>query len=475
MKIRNRLFILIMAAVIASAQWVPAFAVSQDSTVKITDGDVKVTASEESAESEGTFRTTIRKEVKAEAAIVIDAETGEILYGKDAYSKREPASTTKIVTCLVALDKLELDQEIKVKTKAVEMGNIIGVKKGEKFTAEQLMYALMVHSANDAAVALAEEIAGSEDEFAKLMTQKAKQLGANSTNFQNANGLNWAWHDQHYTTAYDLAIITKEAMKNKDFRKMVSAAEYTIPKTNKSAERHLYSSNKFLWTDEIYKEVLKEARKDSPEEKIYRPEYEGVIGVKTGLTSTAGACLVGAKDVNGRELIAVVLDSGDDQRWKDMMAMWDYCIDEFYLTYPQMKAGSEVAKIRVKRGEVRKVQAVAAEEIAATITKEEDYSNVDTEIVKYDLKAPVKKGDVVGKVKVLYDGKVINQKLLIAAETIEKGGFLSIFGIPDWLAPFVYITVILLLLIILIKSKLKQMRREKARRKREERRRRDNV
>ena len=159
MKIRNRLFILIMAAVIACAQWVPAFAVSQGSE-----------------EPEGTYTTKIRQEVKAEAAVVIDAETGDILYGKDAYSKREPASTTKIVTCLVALDHLELDQQIKVKTKAVEMGNIIGVKKGEKFTAEQLMYALMVHSANDAAVALAEEIAGSED--CPVKTCKSTSLAA---------------------------------------------------------------------------------------------------------------------------------------------------------------------------------------------------------------------------------------------------------------------------------------------------------
>ena len=453
MKIRNRLFILIAAAVIASAQWVPAFAASKEST-----------------EQEGTFKSEIRQAVEAEAAIVIDSRTGDILYGKDAYSKREPASTTKIVTCLVALDHLEMDQVVKVKNDAVEMGNILGVKKGEKFTAEQLMYALMVHSANDAAVALAEEIAGSEDEFAKLMNQKAKQLGANNTNFQNANGLNWAWHDKHYTTAYDLAIITKEAMKNKDFRKMARTVEYTIPKTNKSGERHLINSNKFLWDDEVYKAVVKEAQEDSPEEKIYRPEYDGVIGVKTGLTSTAGACMVAVKDVNGRELIGVVLNSEDDQRYKDLMAMWDFCIDEYYLTYPQFKAGKEVKKIRVKRGEVRKVQAVAAEDISATITKEEQYKNVSTEVVKYELKAPVKKGDVVGKVKVYYDDKVINQRNLIAAETVEKGGFLSLFGVPDKLAPFVYITIALLALIIFINSRMKAMKRAKARRKREERR-----
>lgn len=457
MKIRNRLFILIMVIAIASAQWVPAFAVSQDST-----------------EKEGTFTTKIRKEVQAEAAVVIDAETGEILFGKDAYSKREPASTTKIVTCLVVLDHLELNDVIKVKTNAVEMGNMINVRRGEKFTVEQLLYALMVHSANDAAVALAEEISGSEEEFAKLMNQKAKDLGAKNTNFQNANGLNWAWHDQHYTTAYDLAIITQAAMKDKTFRKLVGTAEYTIPKTNKTKERHLITSNKFLWTDSIYESVKKEVKEDNPDEKVYRPEYEGVIGVKTGLTSTAGACMVAAKDSNGRELIAVVLDSEDDQRYKDLMAMWDYCLDEYYDTYTEMKKGEEVAKIRVKRGEVRKVQAIAKEEIAATITKDEKKSKIETEVIKYELKAPVKKGDVVGKVKVYYEDKVINQRTLVAAETVEKGGFLSIFGIPDWLAPFVYITVLLLALIIAINYKLKQMKREKARRKREERRR-NNV
>ena len=453
MKIRNRLFILVLAAVIACAQWVPAFAAPKDSTKQETQTAAKV-----------------RQDVEAEAAIVIDADTGEILYGKDAYSKREPASTTKIVTCLVALDELELDQEIRIKSKHDQLGNVIGIKKGEKFTAEQLIYAMMVHSANDAAVALAEEIAGSEEEFAKLMTQKAKQLGAKNTNFQTANGMNWAWCTEHYTTAYDLATITQEAMKDKTFRKIVRTAEYTVPKTNKSDERHLISSNKFLWDETIYATAKKEAQKDNPEEKLYKPEYDGVIGVKTGLTSTAGACLVAVKDVNGRELIGVVLNSSDDGRYKDLMKMWDYCTEEYYNTYPQYNAGKDVAKIRVKRGEVRKVQAVAAEDIAATITKKEQYSNVSREIVKYKLKAPVKKGDVVGKVEVYYEDKLINQRNIVAAETVEKGGFLSIFGIPDWLAPFVYITIVLLALIIFISSRLKASKRAKARKKREERR-----
>jgi ABC-type dipeptide/oligopeptide/nickel transport system ATPase component len=192
------------------------------------------------------------------------------------------------------------------------------------------------------------------------------------------------------------------------------------------------------------------------------------------ILSSAGKIVSGSILFNGKELIGVVLNSEDDQRYKDLIDMWDYCEDKFYDTYVQIEAGEDVTKVRVKRGEVRKVQAVAAEDIAATIAKEEKRSKIDTEIVKKDLKAPVKKGDVVGKVKVYYDGKLINQRNLVAAETVEKGGFLSIFGIPDWLAPFIYITVALLALIIFINYKMKERRRAKARRKREERRR-ENV
>lgn len=453
MKIRNRVFILIMIIAIASAQWVPAFAASKDNSG---------TAAAASAKA--------RQDVEAEAAIVIDADTGEILYGKDAYSRREPASTTKIVTCLLALEHLEMDQKVTVKSDAVEMGNIIGVQEGEVFTAEQLIYAMMVYSANDAAVALAEEIGGTEDNFCEMMNQKAKACGAKKSNFQNPNGLNWAWDDQHYTTAYDLAVITQKAMEDETFREIVSTVEYDIPKTNKSKAKHLTTTNKFLWTEEIYNEVLKEAQEKDKDATVYMPEYSGVLGIKTGLTSTAGACMVSAIDYNGRELIAVVLHSEDDERYKDLISMWEYCKEAYYDTYPQMKAGEEVTKIRVKRGEARKVAAVAEEAVAATIDKGESSAKIKTEVEKYDLKAPVEKGDVVGVVKV-YNGKeLINERNLIAAETVEQGGFLSIFGIPDWMAPFVHIAFVLVVLILFVMYWLKKMKRDQARRRREERR-----
>jgi len=178
MKLKNKVLILIMTIAIASTSWVPAFAVSKD---KIKDAAAQAACP-----------------VEAEAAIVMDAETGKILYEKDAYTKREPASVTKIVTCLVALDHLEMDQKITVKSNGNPTGNVINVKAGEVFTAEQLIYALMLPSANDAAVALAVEIGGSEEEFCKMMNEKAKECGAKDFHFMNPNGLNWPGDESPY-------------------------------------------------------------------------------------------------------------------------------------------------------------------------------------------------------------------------------------------------------------------------------------
>ena len=221
MKFRKRLFVFIMILAIACVQWTPAFAASADSP-----------------------------QLEAESAIVIDADSGKILYEKDIYTKRQPASTTKIVTCMVVLEHLELDDTLTAKHDAVQMGSIIDIKKGEEFVVEDLLYALMLPSANDAAVAFAEEIGGNETNFCKLMNEWVEDCGAKSTNFLNPSGLNWQGQEEHLTTAYDLALITKEAMKNKTFRKLISTESYTMPATNKSKKRELKNTNKLLWDTE---------------------------------------------------------------------------------------------------------------------------------------------------------------------------------------------------------------------------------
>lgn len=446
MKQVNRLLILIATIAIASTLWVPAFAVSNDNL--------------------NTNAATDTVNVQAESAIVMDAETGKILYEKDAYSKREPASTTKIITFLVAIEHLKMDQRIEVKADGNPTGTNIALKAGEVFTTEQLLYGLMLSSANDAAVVLAIEVAGSEEEFCKMMNEKAAECGAKNSNFMNPSGLNWPGDEGHLTTAYDLAVITREALKNETFRKIVSTPRYEIPATDKSDKRILINSNKFLWDDDVKAVAREQVAKEGKNEELWMPEhYDGVIGVKTGTTSTAGACLVGAVNRYGTELITVVLHSGTDERFKDAFKLWDYTLEKFYDTHVMVAADEPVEKVRVKRGEVRKVEAILEEDAVITVPAGEELKDVTTEVGVEKLSAPVKKGQAIGSVKV-YDGnELVCERKLVAAADVGEGGVLSVFGIPDWMAPFIYVSIVLLILIVMILIRIKKKKAARRRRR----------
>ncbi|MCB6993106.1 D-alanyl-D-alanine carboxypeptidase [bacterium 210820-DFI.6.37] len=473
MKFKKKLCILITILAIACAQGAPAFAASADS---LSSGLI-LTAAETAKEKAG-VEYAVDLGLEAEAAIVMDADTGKILYEKDSRSKREPASTTKIVTCMLALEHLDLDQVITVKHDAQQMGSIINVKKGEKIRTEDLLYALMLPSANDAAVALAEEIGGTVENFCEMMDEKAKECGAENTHFRNPNGLNWQGQEDHLTTAYDLAVIAREAMKNSTFRKLVSTTTYTMAATNKSKERKLLLTNKLLWDDaaKALSEELSSAEDSSQKTKEKVPAYEGAIGVKTGLTSTAGGCFVGAVERNGAELISVVLHSGNNDRFFDTIKLWDYTFENFYKNQKVIAQGEKIGKVRVKRGAHRHVKAVAQEDILVTVPKDEDVSDLKTDFEKLELRAPVKKGDKIGTVKIYNGDKLLNQVDVLAGDTIEEGGPLSAIGIPDWLAVMIYIAAGLILLMILVIYLLgrrpgsKRSRRKAARAKRERRR-----
>lgn len=434
MKLKYRLCMIITIAVIACTQWVPAFAVSE------ADLDLQ-----------------------AQAAIVMDAETGDILYEKDADSKREPASTTKIITCMLALEYLDMDEEITASKEPNHLGTNIDVKKGETLTVEQLLYGLMLGSANDAAVVLAEKIAGSVEEFCLMMDEKAAACGARNTHFRNPNGLNWKGQEDHLTTAYDLAVITREAMRDETFRKLVSTTTYKLPATNKHKERKLVNTNKCLW----YKKPITIERNGKKIE--FTPYYEGALGVKTGLTSTAGACLVGAAERNGVELISVVLHSGNDGRFDDTIQLWDYVFDNFYNTRPVVAQGEEAGKVRVKMGAKRNVTAVAAEDASVTVRRGEDEGSLQTVFEKMELEAPVQRGDKVGVIKVYSGDQLISQADAVAESTVERGGPLAYFGIPDWLSYAMAVAAVLLILIILVNHRMnhyiRRRRPQKATRK----------
>jgi D-alanyl-D-alanine carboxypeptidase (penicillin-binding protein 5/6) len=219
--------------------------------------------------------------INARSAILIDSNTGKVLYSKSSLAIMAPASTTKIMTAILTLEKLKMDRIVTVRPEAAaKEGTSMHLKIEEKRTVRELLYGLMLQSGNDAAVALAEAVSGSEKNFTALMNQKAKLLGMKNTYFKNASGLPTIGH---YTTAYDMAVLTRYAMKNPAFTAIVGTKQKDIPGPKPGEVRALKNHNKLLW------------------------QYPYAIGVKTGYTVSAGGCLVSAASYNGKTLINIVL------------------------------------------------------------------------------------------------------------------------------------------------------------------------
>ena len=234
--------------------------------------------------------------VSAQAAIMIDGSTGQVLYEKNSRQHMYPASTTKILTAIIAIERGRLDDTVIVSRHAFDQeGTTAYLEVGEHRTLEELLYGMMLPSGNDAAMAIAEHIGGSADGFVDMMNEKAKALGALDSHFVTPSGL----HDpDHYTSARDLALIARYAMTDPIFARIVSTHEYTLP--GGAQPRHFINLNKLLWT------------------------YPEATGVKTGYTPEAGHTLVGAAERNGRKLI-VVLMKGDLQGiYRDAQALFDF-------------------------------------------------------------------------------------------------------------------------------------------------------
>lgn len=405
--------------------------------------------------------------VEGTSAILMDAGSGEILYEKNSREKRDPASVTKILTCLVVLETMELDQQVTAAvgfdTSAGGVG--INIKKGEVFTVEQLLYALMLPSANDAAEVLAIAAGGSIDNFCEMMNERAAMIGAEDTHFTNPNGLNGAGQENHRTTAYDLALIAREAMKNEQFRKIVSTVEYTIPATNKSDAREFINVNRCISDGET---TLKNAEKPA-DNKSFR--YEGTLGIKTGYTSTAGNCFCGWVKKDNTELVSVVLNSSTYKtRFTDSMSLWDYGFEKYY-TYTAATAGDVLDEFRVKGGDKGEVSVTVGEDLDITLNKGYKSKGITTELTPTarKIEAPIMKGDQVGTITVFKDGKPVAEAHLYAGEKVDKGGVLSHIGIPDEDVPkfLIGIAIALVLLFVIYnvnrRYQYKQKRRRRAR------------
>jgi len=341
--------------------------------------------------------------VNAPSAILIDAETGRVLYEKNADTKMYPASTTKVMTGLLASEYKDLDEKVTA-TKNVlqtERGSSqIYINPGEVLTMRQLLYALMLESANDAAIVIAEHLGGSIDGFAQIMNDRAKTLGANNTHFVNPNGLH---NDNHYTTARDLSIIAREGMQNPTFRDIVGTFHYEIPATNmQEARNYITNSNKMIWTVNN------------------RYKYEHAIGIKTGYTSVAQHCLVGGAKKDNIELISVVLGDGKDFMYPDTIALFEYGFANFK-KLELLKKDMIVTTVSIENGD-RKLNLLATEDYSITGKDEEleDFQKTQTIKLNEGLKAPVKKGDVVGTVTYSIDGKEQKSIQLVAEEDVQS-------------------------------------------------------
>ncbi len=328
--------------------------------------------------------------ISAQSAVLIDGHGGSVIYEKDAHIRRGMASTTKIMTALVALENCPLEKQVKIADEAVGIeGSSIYLAHGETLTMKQLLYALLLQSANDAATAIAIEVAGSVEDFAVLMNEKASALGLKDTHFTNPHGL---YDDNHYTTAYELAVITKYALENDTFRQIVSTAKETIPLNKDDGTRVLVNHNKLL--------------------RI----YENAIGVKTGFTKKTGRCLVSAAEKDGTTVIAVTLNAPDD--WNDHKALLDYGFEKVK-TYHLAAPDSITHKIPVVGGESDYATVTNAGGLSYTCEKQT--ANITSELViDRFLFAPVKQGDILGQVIFYNNGEEIGRIDLTAQNDVNQ-------------------------------------------------------
>lgn len=339
-------------------------------------------------------------EITAKAAVVMDAQTGLILYDKNAEMRRYPASTTKMMTLIVALENGNLKDLVTASKKAYETeGSSMFLEHGESLEMLDLLYGIMLVSGNDATVAVAEHIAGSVEAYAKMMTDKAHEIGAVNTNFVNSSGLP---DPNHYTTAHDLARIAAYGYKNPMFTQIVSSKLHITPWTGKEHGRELNNENRMLWL------------------------YDGANGVKTGYTNAAGRCLVSAAKRDGIQLIAVVLDS--EYMWNDSIALLNYGFDNIRLkTF--LRKGEKVKSVKVQSGKRDSVNLKIDDNLAVPVADGEA-SNFKTVFEIADsIEAPVYKGQKLGKAKVLYKDREVASMDLRAAEDVEiKSLFRTLTG-----------------------------------------------
>jgi len=359
------------------------------------------------SELESTIKETENSSLakNAKSAILIEATTGEILFEKNAHEKLAPASMTKIMSMLVIVESIEKgvinwDDIITVSENASGMGGSqILLETGEQMKVSDLFKGIAVASGNDAVVALAETIAGTVDEFVNMMNQKAKELGLKNTNFKNPHGLDEA---NHYSSAYDMSIMAKELIKHEKVLEFTSIYEDYLRKGT-DREFWLVNTNKLVRF------------------------YSGVDGLKTGYTSSAGYCLTATAKKNNVRLIAVVMnEESSSTRNAEVTSMLDYGFAKIK-TVEIANKDTVIKKIEIDKAKDKFVELVPIETISIVKQKTEQVGEITYDVKLDKVKAPIKKGDVVGKLIVMEDGKKIKESNLTVNKDVEEASFIELY------------------------------------------------
>lgn len=345
-----------------------------------------------------------KKDINALGAVLIDFKTGRVLWEKNAHKKLAMASTTKIMTGILALEKKDLDLEKEI----LVSRSVLGVPKvklnlvpGEKIKLKYLLLALMLESANDAAVVIAEEISGSVDKFCNLMTEKAKEIGALDTSFKTPNGLD---SDGHFSTAYDMALIARYAMKNNKFVELINT-----PSASFSSDKKNYVLNN-------KNRLLK--------------EFDGANGIKTGFTGKAGHCFVGAAKKNDMQLISVVLGSGwgakgKEAKWSDTKKILNYGFENY--VYKKIICKDFLAKkIKINRAREKNLSLIYEKDVIVAMKKTEEKNLCIKIVTPKILVAPIEKNKIYGRARVFIGSECVAKINLLADKNIKRHDLKSV-------------------------------------------------
>ncbi|MEW6188895.1 MAG: D-alanyl-D-alanine carboxypeptidase family protein [Actinomycetota bacterium] len=340
----------------------------------------------------------IEPSISAASAILVDAKSGQILWQRNAHQRRPMASTTKIMTAILILEYGRLVDVVTTTQQASDVGESeIYLTAGERRTVEELLYSMMLESANDAAVALAEYMGGTVENFVQLMNRKARIIGSHNTHFANPHGFH---SDDHYATAYDLSLIARYGLLDAKFAEIVSTKDYTIPWSGNQYPRRLKNHNKLLW------------------------RYPHADGIKTGYTKQAGHCLISSATKDNIRLICVVLGALNSEAcYNDSQQLLEYGFNSFRRE-KVVRKGKVYAQVLLPMWGDRKLSLIASRDL--TFLVKQQPRSLKTEVkVDRPVSLPITKGQKIGEIRVIQDGYELGRADLVTERTIFEPTFVE--------------------------------------------------